>query len=108
MSAVPPDELWPFLLKFFTDGDETALAVLADRLEEAEDTRGLKLRKRWRAQLGLMAKARAKGGHKWRLTEARLHEYVRDLFPECRDRYEAWMNEEISKAANKLRPIFDK
>jgi hypothetical protein len=95
MSVVPPDEIWSFLLGFFENGDQLHLGVLADRLEEASDPRGPRLRRRWRAQPGMLARAKAKGREKVLLAEARLEEYILDLFPECRRMYDGWAGAKV-------------
>ena len=103
MSHVPADEVWTFLLTFYERGDTGVLGILADRLEEAGDPRGVRLRKRWRAQPGYVERAEAAGGHRPLLAEVRLQQYVLDLFPECEARYSAWAGKHLATAFDQFR-----
>ncbi len=97
---LPPDVIWPFLLSHLA-GDSTALGALADRLEEAGDARGVRLRRRWRMQPRLLARSRYAV-----VTQDPLRRYLLRLFPQRRGRVGGWDNERLAEAIQKIGWLF--
>jgi hypothetical protein len=105
MSEINPCTLWAFLEKFYQsdEKDLTSLLVACDYLGEHGDSRGENLRRRIKRQAALKAKVAVKYGDGYsQRTSCGLHNYVRDMFPECKTSYSLLMREKVDRTMRRL------